>query len=95
MGEGREKYRNIERVMKGVANHRRAQILYMLKEKPELSVSEISKNLGIDFRTVSEHIRKMTHAGLVMKRSDSVSIRHKLTDLGQRIFEFTATYIKN
>jgi DNA-binding MarR family transcriptional regulator len=95
MTEDRQKYRNIERVVKGVASHRRAQILHLLQKEPELSVGEIAEKLGIDFRTVSEHVRKMVSAGLVMKRSDSVSVRHKLTDLGHKVFEFIATYIKN
>ncbi|MDP3881099.1 MAG: winged helix-turn-helix domain-containing protein [bacterium] len=95
MAEDRQKYRNVERVMKGVANHRRAQILYLLKEEPELSVAEITKKLGVNFRTVSDHTKKLVHAGLVMKRSDSVSVRHKLTDLGHKVFEFIVTYIKN
>lgn len=88
MKRTREGYRNAERVMKGVANHRRVEILALLKIYPEQSVTEITEVLKIDFRTASDHIRKMTHAGLVMKRSDGVSVRHALTKLGEQILEF-------
>ena len=74
--------------MKGVANHRRVEILVLLKDRPERSVSGIAEILKIDFRTASDHIRRMEHAGLVMKRSDGVSVRHALTKLGDRVLEF-------
>ena len=83
-----EIYRRIERVCKGVANHRRVQILVQLNKTPEMSVSELTEILRVDFRTASEHIRKLAHAGLVMKRSDGVSVRHKVTDLGARFLKY-------
>ena len=77
--------------MKGAANHRRIEILSLLRDIPELSVSELAKRLKIDFRTSSDHIRRMVHAGLVMKRSDSVSVRHRLTKLGEQMLNFLGT----
>ena len=74
--------RELERIIKGIANHRRIQILSLLAQKPELSVLEISDELKSDFKNISAHINKMTVAGLVMKRSDSKSVRHKLTKRG-------------
>jgi DNA-binding transcriptional ArsR family regulator len=91
MKHTREGYRNVERVMKGVANHYRAEILSLLKNKPELSLSQISDSSKSDFRTISEHVKKMVHAGLVMKRSDGVSVRHKLTRLGEHVVQFLST----
>ncbi len=77
--------------MKGVANHRRVEVLLLLKESPELSVSELARLLRINFRTASEHMRKLVHAGLAMKRSDSVSVRHRLTKLGDHMLHFLGT----
>ena len=91
MKRTREGYRNAERVMKGVANHRRAEILVMLKNFPEKSVSEIAEVLKIDYRTASEHIHKLTRAGLVMKRSDGTSVRQALTKLGEHMLDFLST----
>ena len=81
-------YRKIEKVVKGFANHRRINILYLLKQEPELSVSDISKKLKINFRTTSDHIGKLARAGLLIKRYDNNSVRMKLTNLGKSILAF-------
>lgn len=74
--------------MKGAANHRRLQILDLLRKKPELSVDEIADALKINFKTASEHIRRLAIAGLVMKRNEGNFVRHKLTLRGQTILKF-------
>lgn len=81
-------YRKLERIVKGFANHRRLQTLELLSKEPELSVQEISDRLKSEFKNVSAHINRMAIAGLVMKRSDSKSIRHRLTKRGNVILKF-------
>ncbi len=81
-------YRKMERIVKGFANHRRIQILELLDKTPELSVVDISEQIKSEFKNVSAHINKMAIAGLLMKRSDGTSIRHKLTDRGKTILKF-------
>ena len=80
--------RELERIIKGFANHRRLQVLELLSLEPELSVQEISDKLKSAFKNISAHINKMAIAGLVMKRSDSKSVRHKLTNRGNIILKF-------
>ena len=84
-------YWQLERIVKGFANHRRIQILELLKHQPELSLIDISKQLEINFKTASEHIRRLAISGLVVKRSDGSSIRHKVTDRGIVILKFLRT----
>lgn len=81
-------YRKIERVVKGFDNHRRIQILDVLKEEPELSVDDIAKKLRMGYENASDHIRKMAIAGLVMKRYEGTNVRHKLTPLAESILVF-------
>ncbi|MBN2121315.1 MAG: winged helix-turn-helix transcriptional regulator [Candidatus Omnitrophica bacterium] len=83
-----KEYRYLERITKGFANHRRIQILDILRDEPELSVLEISERLEINFKTASEHIRRLAIPGLIMKRSDGLNIRHRLTDRGLTILKF-------
>lgn len=87
----RRNYRRLERIIKGVANHRRVQILELLEESPELSLQEISETLNINFKTASEHLRRLAISGLIMKRSDGTSVRHKLTNRGSSILKFLRT----
>lgn len=82
------KYREVERVVKGFANHRRIQIMEFLEKHPEYSVGEIAEALRIHFKTAAQHIQRLTSAGVVVKRSDGTSIRHALTKRGTSILKF-------
>ncbi len=81
-------YRQLERVVKGFANHRRIEILTLLEKTPELSVFEIAEKLKINFKTASDHIRRLAIAGLVIKRSEGNNVRHALTSTGKTILKF-------
>ncbi|MEK7132862.1 MAG: winged helix-turn-helix domain-containing protein [Patescibacteria group bacterium] len=81
-------YHTLERRVKGFANHRRIQILELLRKAPELSVYEIATKLKVNFKTVSEHVRRLAIAGLVLKRHEGNEVRHKLTLRAERILKF-------
>ena len=81
-------YLKLERIIKGFANHRRLQILELLKKEPELSVDNIAERLNIGYENASDHIRKLAIAGLVMKRSSGTSVCHKLTSRAESILVF-------
>ena len=78
----------LERIIKGVANHRRIEVLQLLAKKPELSVLEIADELRLDMKNAAQHIQKMAIAGLLMKRHEFNNVRHKLTPRGESILEF-------
>lgn len=81
-------YRRLERIVKGFANHRRLEILELLQRTPELSVENISERLGIGYENASDHLRKLAIAGLVLKRYQGTTVRHKLTDRALNILVF-------
>ena len=80
--------RELERIIKGFASHRRLQVLDLLGKEPELSVQEVSEKLKSEFKNISAHINKMAIAGLVMKRNEGNMVRHKLTTRGKSILQF-------
>lgn len=84
-------YRKLEKTVRGFSNHRRIQILELLSDHPELSVMETSSRLKINFKTASEHIRRLTIPGLVIKRNQGPNVRHKLSPLGLVILKFLRT----
>jgi len=86
-----KRFRELERIIKGAANHRRIQILELLTRRPELSVTEISNELGVNFKTISEHIRRLAIAGLVTKRNENATVRHRLSPRGTFILKFLRT----
>lgn len=85
------KKRVLERIVRGFSNHRRIQMLDLIEKNPELSVREIADSLKINFKTASEHTRRLTIAGLIMKRSQANNIRHKLSERGLTILKFLRT----
>ncbi len=87
MAEGNP-YRKLERIIKGFANHRRIQILELLRRDPELSVEEVSERLNIGYQNASDHMRKLAVAGLVLKRNVGSAVRHKLTSRAESILVF-------
>ena len=78
-------------MVRGFSNHRRIEIMELLKKSSELSVDEIATTLKINFKTASEHIRRLAIAGLVLKRSEGNSVRHKLTSRAEAILKFLRT----
>jgi len=81
-------YRYLEKIVKGFANHNRLKILELLKNEPNLSVYEIAEKLKIGYVNTSDHIRKMTIAGLLKKTNDGNNVLHKLTSRGETILMF-------
>ncbi len=81
-------YLKLERIVKGFANHRRIQIMELLKKEPELSVDEIAEKLDIGYENASDHLRKLAIAGLVLKRTDGNNVRHKITTRAESILAF-------
>jgi DNA-binding transcriptional ArsR family regulator len=60
----------------------------LLKKNPELSVDEIADKLDINYKTAADHTRRLAIAGLVLKRNEGASVRHKLSDRGIVILKF-------
>ena len=84
-------FRYLERVTKGIANHRRIEILSLLEKSPELSLSEVTDALGINLKTAGEHLRRLTIAGLVAKRNAGAAVRHIVTAEGRKALKFLRT----
>ncbi|MEK7612988.1 MAG: winged helix-turn-helix transcriptional regulator [Patescibacteria group bacterium] len=87
----KRRYKDLERIFKGLANHRRIQIIDIISKEPELSLVELAARLSIDFRTASEHTRKLALGGLIMKRYEAASVRHGLTSRGKEVLKFCRT----
>ena len=83
-----DNYVKLERVVKGFAHHHRLRILDLLYRTPELSVDEISQQLQIGYMNASDHVRKMTIAGLVWKKNRGMSVSHILTPRAESILVF-------
>ncbi len=84
----RKNDRQLERIVKGFANHRRIQMMFLLDKKPELSVQEICDKLKTNLKTASVHLQRLAVAGLILKRYEGRTVRHKLTQRAQSVLAF-------
>ncbi|MEK7138776.1 MAG: winged helix-turn-helix domain-containing protein [Patescibacteria group bacterium] len=84
--------KQIERHVKGIANHRRIEILFLVSNKEGISVEGISNNLRCNFKTISEHVRRLAQAGLVEKKYEGHLVKHRLSPYGHIFIAFLKSF---
>ena len=84
--------KQLERHFKGVANHHRIDILFLVFENPDITVDGIAEALDKNFKTISEHTRRLVQAGLLNKRYRGRSVVHSLSPYGKKFVEFLKTF---
>ena len=89
---GPKSAKQMERHLKGVANHWRIAILFLVANENGISVDGIAENLHGNFKTISEHIRRLTQAGLVDKKYKGTTVTHSLSPYGKVFIEFLTEF---
>lgn len=84
--------KTLERHFKGVANHRRLQILLYVAKHPDVTVVTLTEQLKCNFRTTSAHTQRLVIAGLIEKQYRGVEVMHKLTPYGERFVTFVRDF---
>ena len=82
----------LERHFKGVANHWRIDILDLVARREGIGVDDIADALKCNPKTISEHTRKLVHAGLVDKKYIGRIVAHSFSPYGKRIHAFLRTF---
>ncbi|HTY39678.1 MAG TPA: winged helix-turn-helix domain-containing protein [Candidatus Paceibacterota bacterium] len=84
--------RQLERHFKGVANHWRIEALLLIANQKGMTVEGITKEVGGNFKTVAEHVRRLAQAGLVEKRYRGHAVEHSLSPYGKTFVSFIKTF---
>ncbi len=84
--------KKLERHFKGVANHRRIQMLILIAKNPDIGLFDIADAANTNFKTTSEHVRRLTLAGLVEKAYAGREVRHRLTPYGCIFYAFIHSF---
>jgi len=84
--------KQMERHFKGVANHRRIDILLLVSKNEGITVEQIAGELRCNMKTISEHIRRLVQAGLLNKNYRGREVAHSLSPYGQRFIKFITTF---
>jgi DNA-binding transcriptional ArsR family regulator len=70
--------KNIENILKAIANKRRAQIFMLLAKRKQLPVYEISKLIKLSFRSTSKHLSQMYKAGILEREQKSLTVLYSV-----------------
>ena len=84
--------KQLERHFKGVANHWRIEILLLVNEFDGITLDKITAKLQGNFKTISEHTKKLVQAGLLDKKYQGRSVVHSLSPYGRRFIGFIKTF---
>jgi predicted transcriptional regulator len=52
-----------------LGNHRRIEIIRLLRERPAMCIEEVAGACKIDVSTASEHVRRLHESGMLKKKS--------------------------
>ena len=70
--------KELEKVLKALANKRRLAILKYLQKTGEASVTEIAKEIKLSFKSTSRHLGILTAADILGKEQRSLSVFYKI-----------------
>ncbi len=91
--QGKEKTsRQLERHFKGIANHRRINILRLIAKEEGITLEDIADRLECNLKTTSEHLRRLVQAGLVDKKYQGRAVAHTLSPYGRIFYKFMTTF---
>jgi predicted transcriptional regulator len=82
----------LERHVKGIANHWRISILLLVQKRGGLTLEQLATTLGGNAKTISVHTQKLTQAGLINKKYQGTSVIHTLTPYGAIFCSFLKSF---
>jgi len=84
--------KQLERYFKGVANHRRLEILFLVAKNEGITLENIAEALDCNIKTISEHTRRLLQAGLLNKKYHGRSVEHYLSPYGKMFIDFSKKF---
>jgi len=73
------KEKEIEKILKALANKRRVAIINLLKKRKVVSVGEIAREIKISFNATSKHLKVLFSADIVEKDQVGLTMFYKIS----------------
>ena len=86
--------KQMERHLKGMANHYRIEILLLIAERDGIILQDIIETLGAKGKTIGEHTRRLYQAGLLNKKYRGKFVEHTLSPYGKTFVRFLQSFQK-
>ncbi|OGI65230.1 hypothetical protein A3A95_03735 [Candidatus Nomurabacteria bacterium RIFCSPLOWO2_01_FULL_39_18] len=84
--------RQMERHLKGIANHHRIAIILLIDKCSGITLDQIITTLNANAKTLGEHTRRLCQAGLVNKRYRGKFVEHTLSPYGKMFARFLKSF---
>ena len=72
------KVREVERVLKALANLRRLEIVRYLSQAKEATVGEIAEKIDLSFKATSKHLQVLYAVDVVAKKQKDLEMMYRL-----------------
>ena len=86
--EKKKTVKQMERYLKGIANHYRIEILLLIGSCNDITLEDIIEKLGANEKTIGEHTRRLYQAGLINKNYHGKFVEHTLSPYGKIFVRF-------
>ena len=86
--------KQMERHLKGMANHYRIEILLLVAERDSITLEDIVETLDANEKTIGEHTRRLSYAGLLNKKYRGKFVEHTLSPYGRTFVRFLQSFQK-
>ena len=84
--------KQMERHLRGMANHYRIEILLLVAEREGITLEGIIRALGANPKTIGEHTRRLYLAGLMNKKYRGKFVEHALSPYGKFFVQFLKSF---
>ncbi len=84
--------KQMERHLKGMANHYRIDILLLVAERDGITLEDIVKTISANEKTLGEHTRRLVVAGLINKKYRGKFVEHTLSPYGKSFVKFLHSF---
>jgi DNA-binding MarR family transcriptional regulator len=87
--------KQMERHLKGMANHYRIEILLLIARSEGITLEDIIAKLKANEKTLGEHTRRLHLAGLINKKYRGKFVEHTLSPYGRTFVKFLKSFQAN
>ena len=84
--------KQMERHLKGIANHYRIDILSLVAKHGGITLESIVEILDANQKTIGEHTRRLYQAGLIKKKYQGKFVEHTLSPYGKMFVKFLKSF---
>ncbi|HEY4480216.1 MAG TPA: metalloregulator ArsR/SmtB family transcription factor [Candidatus Paceibacterota bacterium] len=77
--------KDLEKILKALANKRRILILRVLKGRKKASVNDLAKTIKLSFRSTSKHLSILYAAGILDKEQSGLTVFYSIDPKPEKV----------